>query len=889
MRYIHINTYLAITIFSFLFFAGCSGGSGGGGQNPTAGNSVQNAEEALKKLSPQHKANFDAWQTKVIKACDSSDAFGLQKNNKVEDYGLDGAALIKKNNGSIVFSDGKNLAILTRYNAFSGTGNTKAEETTDLNGQAYTVSVETKREGSNCSVYLYGQKVYETGIVQSFTIGTQYSLGKEATATSQIPIVRGLGVGGATEIVQHGIYSLLSLSLRPSKESQNFIGQNFGLNAEQSAKLFKLSDYPSTTSAVKIDGDTSAVWSNSETGNLISQESTLKKAFDGTSRELSFEVRLQVPQFDFRGTKNTSDNGSLRLILTSTIIKKDSSFLYTLKGIHNGGLVTFSSTEAENCTKDRFAAYLGSSNGINSISPSTQVMFSPCRTIFPEIENVSYKNGLLKSLIPIVFANVTPSGQFQYGGWDYVLSQFAKENVNQNKDLISELDPSSKTKIVGIVSRHLESIRSEIDKSKNMQQSKDVALQMGLDWSFKGVIISASRISQIIQSVDNSSDIFKVSSERLLSDLARSPNSSDDQLSFALSIDASFKNEATKALNLSKDLSYGVFENDIFNQVIQKKVSIDELKSWSDRFSTIKIEVNKYPALSSVKDDLVGSSLKWLKNGEISAQGLSALYSALNSSVDPFADSTRQLVSDLGQSLSGNKDALEFARNMTAEYKQLALAIRNSSTVAEYEGWGKSFFSTVLQKRPAIDQLRQWNDMWASALAFIQREKTRVVGEIGSMPEWNRKKIIEIAVKETWSGQDFAALEAIAPIAKSKNTCDRYKDASSQADCAGMSLFSKGSKKFFDPVYTGRYANLGSDFKGYMNQMSGFDWTTLKWTLVSEFFGSWEPIWSSCDNSLFNQKASILKSQINAILNETDQFKKWDLERNIKETIKNCN
>ncbi len=889
MRNFNIRNYLTTAIFSFLFLAGCSSGSGGSGQNPAPDNSAQSAEEALKRLSPQHKASFDAWQAKVIKACDSSDAFGLQKDNKMEEDGLDGAALIKKNNGSIVFSDGKNLAILTGYNSFSGTGNTKSEETTDLNGQTYTISVETKREGSTCSVYLYGQKVYETGIVQSFTVGTQYSPDKEATATSQIPVVRGLGVNGAAEVVQHGIYSLLSLSLRPSKEAQSFIGQNFGLNAEQSAKLFKLSDYTSTNSAVKFDGDSSAVWSNIETGNLISQASNLKKAFDGTAREVSVEVRLQVPQFDFRGTKNTADNGNLKLILTSTIIKKDSSFLYTLKGIQNVGLVAFSQTEAENCTKDRFVAYLGSSNGVNSISPSTQVMFSPCRTIFPDIENVSYKNGLLKSLIPVVFAGVTPSSQFQYGGWDYVLSQFAKETVNQNKDLVSELDPSSKTKIVSIVSKHLETIKSEIDKSKNMQQSKDVALQMGLDWSFKGIIVSGSRIAQIIQSVDNSSDIFKVSSERLLNDLARNPNSSDDQLSFASSIDANFKNEATKALNLSKDLSYVVFENDVFNQVIQKKVSIDELKNWSDRFSTIKTEVNKYPALSSVKSDLVGSSLKWLKNGEISAQDLSGVYSALNNSVDPFAESTRQLVSDLGQSLGGNKEALEFARNMTPEYKQLAVAIRNSSTAAEYEDWGKSFFSTVLQKRHSIDQLHQWNDMWASALSFIQREKARVAGELGSMPEWNRKKVIEIAVKETWSGQDFAALEAIAPVANSKNTCDRYKDASSQADCAGMSLFSKGSKKFFDPTYAGRYTNLGSDFKGYMNQMSSFDWTTLKWTLVGEFFGSWEPIWSNCDNSLFNQKASILKGQINSILNETDQLKKWDLERQIKETIKNCN
>lgn len=862
----------------------CSGGGGGNG----GGNGPQSKEEALQKLSPQHKANFEAWQSKVVKACDSADAFGLNKENKMEQDGIDGAALIKKNNGSVVFSDGKNLAILTGYNSFSGVGSTKTEETLDVNGQGYTISAETKREGSTCSVFLFGQKVYETGIVESFTVGTQYSPDKEASATSQIPVVRNLGVSGAAEVVQHGIYALLSQTLKPSKEAQAFVGQSFGLNAEQSAKLFKLSNYTSADSAVRIDADQSSVWSNSEGGNLISQSAVLKKAFDGTSRVLNLEVRLQVPQFDFRGTKNATDNGNLKLALSSTIIKKDNGFLYTIKSLQTDGLVPFSQAEAETCTKDRVSAYLGAFAGNSSISPSTQVMFSPCRTIFPDIENVSYKNGLLKSLIPIVFASVTPTSQFQYGGWDFVLSQFAKEAVSQNKDIVSELDPSAKTKIVGIVSRHLEVIKAEIENSKNMRQSKDTALQMGLDWSFKGTVVSPARISQIIKSVDNSSDVFKASSERLLNDLARNPNSNDDQLSFALAIDGNFKSEAMKALNLSKELSYSNFESDVFSQVIQKKVTIDELRSWSDRFATIKTEINKYPAVSPVKGELVGSSLKWLKNGEVATQDLAGIYSAVNNSIDPFAESTKQLVRDLGQSLSGNKEALEFARNITGEYKQLAISIRSNSTAAEYESWGSSFFNSVLQKRPAVEQLRQWSDMWVSALAFVQREKARVAGDFGSMPEWNRKKVIEVAVKETWSGQDFAALEAIAPVAKSKNTCDRYKDASSQADCAGMSLFSKGQRKFFDPTYAGRYTSLSADFNAYMNRLSGFDWTTLRWSLVGEFFGSWEPIWSKCDNNMFNQKASTLKGQINAIAGETDQLKKWELERQIKETIKNC-
>ena len=73
-----------------------------------------------------------------------------------------------------------------------------------------------------------------------------------------------------------------------------------------------------------------------------------------------------------------------------------------------------------------------------------------------------------------------------------------------------------------------------------------------------------------------------------------------------------------------------------------------------------------------------------------------------------------------------------------------------------------------------------------------------------------------------------------------------------------------------------------------MNRLSGFDWISLRRTLLDEFFGSFEPIWSKCDAGSFAQKSGVLRGQINAIIIEPDQFKKWDLERQIKETIKDC-
>lgn len=863
----------------------CSG-SGGGGNN--GGGNPQNKDEAISKLSPTHKQNFESWQQRVVKACDASDAFGLSKDKKLEADGIDGAALIKSNGGSVIFSDNGSLAIVTSYNSFSGTGTTKAEESQQVNGQGYTISAETKREGSNCSVYLFGQKVYETYIVESFVVGTQWTAGKEAKSTSGIPEIRPLGSSGLSEAVQQGLYSLMTQTLKPSKEAIILLSKKLGTKEEQAAKLFKLSNYTSADSAIRIENEPSAVWSNQEGSNLIAQANVLKKAFDGTARTLPLEVRLGVPNFSFGETKNSSDGGNLKLAIDVLISKKDATFNYSTQTVELQGLAPFDKNEAVECSKNRALAYLGSSLGLNQIQPSVQVMFSPCRSLYGEIEKVSYENGLMKSLVSQIFAGVLPSSQFQYGGWDQVLSKLALETLDQNKDIRAELDPTSKTRVVGIVADHLEALKQEIGRTKNMSQSKDSVFQMGLDWSFKGQVVSSARIGQILQAVDNSIDTFKVSSEKLLGDLGRQPNSNDDQLTFAQNISGTYKGEAMKALGLSKDLSYSDFDRDVFNQVIQRKVSVDEFKDWSTKFSGIKGEISKYSKIGPVKGDLVGLSIKWLKSGEATVQDLGPVYAAVDNSVVPFEESTKELVRALSQSLPNNKEALDFARSLSPEYKQLAIAIRDNSKAAEYESWGQSFFASVLQKRPSVEQLRVWNEMWTAALAFTQREKVRTKDEFGSTNEWNRKKVIETAVNEAWSNADFTSLEAIAEVAGAKNTCDRHKGYSSLADCGGMRLFSKQKGMLLDPALGGRYVSLGKDFTGYMGQLAGNDWTTLRWALVGEFFGSFEPIWSKCDQNSFSQKASALKNQVNAIVKESDQFKKWELERQIKDTIRNC-
>ena len=141
---------------------------------------------------------------------------------------------------------------------------------------------------------------------------------------------------------------------------------------------------------------------------------------------------------------------------------------------------------------------------------------------------------------------------------------------------------------------------------------------------------------------------------------------------------------------------------------------------------------------------------------------------------------------------------------MTADYKQTALSVRDVSSAIGFADFGASIFRTILQSRPSLAQLQAWNQTLLSAQAFIQREVPRAQSEMGASAEWNRKAVLEKALKEGWSRAEFEGLETIAQVATSKNTCERYVAASSLANCAGMNLFGKAKGQLFDPSFGSR-------------------------------------------------------------------------------------
>jgi len=609
----------------------------------------------------------------------------------------------------------------------------------------------------------------------------------------------------------------------------------------------------------------------------------------GTTNLLPLELRMQIPRFNFLDSGNNKDENNLRLSLRAQVSKRGDKFLFETLSVDFLGRANFDKDEGLNCAQDREDAYIGNNGDEFSINPSVDTVFDACRRLYPTLLEASYKSGLMKRLVAELFAGVRASQNTYYAGWDQVLSKLVLDNSKAGKDLKAELDPSGKAQVIRAVSDYADQVKYELSRTQKMKVLEDSVYEMSFTWAFRGQNIDQSIINHILQSTDVAVQPFIYSVVKLLNDLGQNPTCCSAQLDFARSLDANYKAKANQALRLSNDLGYEDFASDVFDRVIQKSTNASELVEWINLFAGIKGEYIKYPQLASQKGELTKMSVRWIKQGRYSLQQMDSVFAAINNVIVPFNESTKKLVNGLQNDLPNEKDTLDFARSITPEYKKLASDILTQSAAAKHEKWGKEFFNSILQKHHSLAQVKTWQNMWSSIVAFNTREAARVKGSSTISNDWAREKIIDRAIEETWQNREFKGLEAIAVVARGMNTCGDEKGRSSLADCGGLSLFSNKPGKFFDPAFGGRYSILGAEFAGYLAFLSADDYPNLRWAMTDEFFNTMGPIWSKCSSPVFKQKSEQMKKLVQALVNETDQFKKWDLERQIKGGLEDCN
>ncbi|MBX3016417.1 MAG: hypothetical protein KF767_00905 [Bdellovibrionaceae bacterium] len=868
-----------------LALAACSNDKGDGDKKAQP----QTPEEALQSLPEYHRTAFENWKNQVAKSCGAADALGLSNGGGSMEIGIDAKAILARNAGSLAFTNAEGTLFLTGFNSLNGQATTETEASSEVDGVSTVVKGSTKRSGSYCEVYIYGQKVYETTLARSFVVGAELRADKKTAAVNTRARVENVGSIGSAIAYETGVSEALTEAMKPTAPLRDAFARALGLTEDLGPRLLQLSPYPQVTFATKLQGEVSSVWTLGDSRSLVASRAVLGSLFAGQNRTVSVNLLVKLPVMKFADVENVADKSSFNANAHLLQERNGAGTTLRLEQMTLGGRKAFNAEEAHACLNERLSAILAPPQGKNEISPSLGEAVGPCRLLNADLEETMYTSGLMKDLLATVYAGVQPSPVFRHNGWESVLSRLVKENLDAGQDLVRALDPQNLTRVIPLLQSSTSVIRGELGRLQNGAALKTSLDDMAIGWALIGQQVEMSRIGHIIYSADISANPYLVSTQRMLGDLSREPYARDAELQFALTMAPEYKAEGTQALALAKELDEKHFEREIFNQVIQKRIALTDLQSYTRALNVAKTELAKYPNLAPLKSQLASLTTTWLKNGAFTAGEIPSVYQAVSNVIDAFPASTAEMLKSFDAGGSEARSALAYARELNAELKAQSLKIAEDAKAAGHAQWGAEFLNSILQRRPAPAQIRAWSSMWSSINAFVARETQRLAGESAIGAEWRRKAIIERAIKETWTELEFNGLEAIAQVAIYKTMCERHKDVASQVDCAGGSLFSKESKKFFDPAFQNRYTGLAADLRGAISQMSDFKWVSIKGELLREFFGSFEPMWSRCDNAAFAQRSTELKLTLNQALSETDSFRRFDHERRIRELVRNCN
>jgi len=604
---------------------------------------------------------------------------------------------------------------------------------------------------------------------------------------------------------------------------------------------------------------------------------------------LAYEVRIPVPVLAFSNGASSKSRGTLPVALEWEAKKGPESYSYSVHSTKPDKLKPYDAVEASECALDRGYGIVKDSALTNQITPSVVYMLAPCQILFENLDLTLSSNGAYKTLIPTIFSGLKPSSSFSYMGWDQVLSDLAIKALKENKNLILELDPQSKTVLVPNLASISSQIRTPLEQSKNLAPEASTLFLMGMNWAFKDLPVSPSSIEEMIRALDHTYVAFKQSTLTLIPTLREYPNSSSAAISYALNLDDSFKEEATNALNLSKDTGYLDFQLQVFDQILQRQISLDHLREWSTRLSEIKTALSPFSGLVSIRNRLVGATVAWLDTKSVEYSDLPQIYAAFNNVSEAFPESTTTLLESLKNSPKAQPESLTYAASISQEMKDLAIFIKDQSLSLDLDSFGNSLYNSILQKKVSLEELKQLKDTLQAAREFKAQETARVKDhpEQVSENDSDLKELIKVAVSELWSKKDFEDIVVMSELAQTTSwSCERLFGVSSRLDCVGLGPISKASGKLLNPSYGSRYSNLAKNLLGYIPVLSEKYLLSKGQVLASTFFS--DPIWSKCDQNAFAEKSAGVDQAMKLIAKETDRIKLWNLEKQLQDHLEDC-
>ncbi len=407
---------LAISIFllgSVLSCSKSSGKKGGSGGGPSA-DQPQSPDEALARLSPEHRQSYDAWKASIVKSCSAKEAFSdfsiekLEKNQS-KNVGLDGLLLLSKNSGSLVYSDGDKAAIVTSYQATSFQEISKLSELVTINGVTSQIEAEARRQGLDCELYVFGQKVFETKLATSFNIGV--GIGDKAPTPLEIrgaPTVSAIGDAGLAEMKSPGLSPALEKEFAPREAARSLVAGQLGIPPNLAKRLLTLNPSLSSWSSLRIAGDQAALWTSFNDSSIIAPLASIRDLVDMDEAKLAYEVRIPIPVLAFSDDASSKSLGTLPVTLEWEVKKGPESYTYSVHSAKPASVKPYDEEEASRCALSRGYGLMQDPSLRNQITPSVVYMLAPCQIFFKNLDLALLSNGAYKTLVPTIFSAVKP-------------------------------------------------------------------------------------------------------------------------------------------------------------------------------------------------------------------------------------------------------------------------------------------------------------------------------------------------------------------------------------------------------------------------------------------------------------------------------------------------
>lgn len=884
----------SIVLFLCVAVLSCGGGGGSGSKAPAT---PQTPEQALARLSPEDRKTFETWKSNIVKSCNATEVF--MGGSGLGESGLDPAVLVQNNENSLIVKGPQGEQVfLGGIAGFSGESNSKHEHSISINGSSYSVQAETKRSGSFCEVFLFGQKVYETHIARSMDVVGFWQPGFQTKASVGTVNIRRSADPRYGQLEGHRFVESVFDMQMPRPEALAVLARHLGFTAEETQRLFRLQNARDLIS-LRVMGAEPSLWLNASFPELVAPTELLKEIRPGGVGVLQLEVQRRLPQTTYGKQTNTADASASKWLasfrLSAAEPGDNTRFKFEMTEVQYQGLVTGGANLAAQCFTDRvqiLARMANPGQAQQRVVPAFAQALDPCETLMPELHKHLRTSGQLQRLLATVLSSLVPSRQADYAGWATELYSIALAVLESGKNLQPELDPTGRVRVIQDLALYLEHLRLEMTRTPQLREAlRSEVYSMGFDWALAGERVGPGHATRILQVGESVVRDFSASTRTLLTNLGRDPRSQEEALNFAERMTPEYRAEALSTLAVARALNYALWENEFHNQILQKRPTQQEVRDWGQRLRGLQGQLNQYPRLASERGELVEMALTWLRQGEGTEQDVAWVLAGLNNAIDPFQASTRQLIRDLKRSLAQNRQAVAFAHGLTPEYKNLAQSIVVNSAAIGMKELGERLMQNVLQERPTIERMREMAETMAAGMEFSQREKARVGADSDFFNDRHLKEVLERAVNEAWSRADFITLEHITELGRRKSQCDNgfNKGASSVAQCVGLGWFSRQSGRFLDLRLDRIHGALAVDFVGYLNLLQpDFDYSTGRRELLGAFFGSFDVLWNKCDLATIRARRDQLRQQVHGYKNAPDTLKRWEWEKVLRETVKNC-